>query len=143
MERKKRVLNDLKCDKCRKDHKTCTFSYGPWPNSCDRCARTTSQCSAPTRPSRARNSRASTQDSGSDCHSTTAASEYSDYTDYTNQQDVEYSTGYDYDWAPEEHQQWQNYNYHTYPVEYTSPFSPDSGSSDYSEGAASSFYMRR
>ncbi|KAK6330370.1 hypothetical protein TWF696_003466 [Orbilia brochopaga] len=149
MERKKRVLNDLKCDKCRKDHKTCTFSYGPWPNPCDRCARTTSQCSAPTRPSRTRNSRGtSTQDSGSDCHSTIAASEYSDYTEYASHQDMEYTTGYEeeyYNWATSEgHQQWHDhYTHHMYPIDYTSPFSPDSGSSDYSEGGASPFAMRR
>ncbi|EPS41756.1 hypothetical protein H072_4260 [Dactylellina haptotyla CBS 200.50] len=140
MERKKRILNDLKCDKCRKDHKTCTFSYGPWPNPCDRCLRTTgSQCSAPTRPTRTRNSRGgSTHDSGSDSHSTIAPSEYGDYTEY-GQREYEYTTGYEddcYDWQADANTQWQeHYSHPMYHMNYTSPFSPDSSSSDYSDGA--------
>ncbi|KAK6519133.1 hypothetical protein TWF281_003822 [Arthrobotrys megalospora] len=144
MERKKRVLNDLKCDKCRRDHKTCTFSYGPWPNPCDRCARTAgSQCSAPTRPPRVRNSKgASTHDSGSDCHSSIA--DYGDYADYANPAEYEYTTGYEedvYDWGTESNAQWQeHYSHPMYHMNYTSPFSPDSGSSDYSD---SPLFMRQ
>ncbi|KAK6542737.1 hypothetical protein TWF694_006678 [Orbilia ellipsospora] len=148
MERKKRILNDLKCEKCRKDHKTCTFSYGPWPNPCDRCARTTgSQCSAPTRPSRTRNSRGSTHDSGSDSHSV-APSEYSDYVEYAPQEyaEYEYTTGYEeecYDWQTDTNAQWQeHYSHPMYHINYTSPFSSGSSSSDYSDGA-SPFLLRR
>ncbi|KAF3941937.1 hypothetical protein ABW19_dt0205577 [Dactylella cylindrospora] len=161
VERKRRILNDLKCEKCRKDHKTCTFTYAPWPSPCDRCARTSSQCSPPTRPSRARGSKGSIPSDGSDCQSTIAPSEYtadySEYNEYHDYGDFDYVTGFEgaeddsYGWGHEAGSQWQGgYQHPAYHMDYNDPFSPDStGSSDvssiagYSEGPTSPFAYRR
>lgn len=149
VQRPRRILNDLKCDKCRKDRKSCVFSYGEWPQPCDRCNRAGTQCPKPTRPARVRPRKTGHDDS--DCMSTFTPSEYSEHgSEYTEYTDYDY---YDYDdpnhWIGEDEAiSYSHYSHPMYHAEYNECFSPDSGSSDissvagYSDGATSPFAFR-
>ncbi|KAJ6258212.1 hypothetical protein Dda_7131 [Drechslerella dactyloides] len=129
MERNKRVLNDLKCDKCRKDHKTVRDTTARKPSRSSQLTKRLKHLvyvflwpmAEPLRPLRS---------SDWPMFSLNAAVQNTQY-----HQDMEYTTEYEeehHNWAASEgHQQWHDhYTYHMYPIDYTSPFSPDSGFSD-------------